>query len=80
VPLDENVSLDSPDLDEVLALDTALKRLSEIDPRQAKVVELRYFAGLAIPEIAGVLGVSERTVIREWNMAKAWLYGEMTPQ
>jgi len=77
VPLEENLSFRAPDLDEVLALDAALAKLSEIDPRQVQVVELRYFAGLGIPEIAEVLGVSERTVIREWNMAKAWLYGEM---
>ena len=80
VPLDENLSFNSPDLNEVLALDTALKKLSEADPRQAQIVELRYFAGLGIREIADVLGISERTVIREWNMAKAWLYGEMNPQ
>jgi RNA polymerase sigma factor (sigma-70 family) len=59
--------------EELLALHDALEELARIDPRQSQVVELRYFAGLSVQEIAAVLGVSDRTVKREWQMAKAWL-------
>lgn len=64
--------------DDILAIDQALTRLGAIDPRQARIVELRYFAGLTEDETAQVLGVSPRTVKREWAFARAWLYGEMT--
>ena len=62
---------------ELLALNEALTRLSEWDERQSRVVELRFFGGLTEHEIAVALGVSERTVKRDWKMAKAWLYGEL---
>ena len=58
---------------DVLMLDQALTRLQELDERQAKIVELRYFAGLQVEETAEVLGVSTRTIKREWAMARAWL-------
>ncbi len=61
-----------PDVD-VVALDEALTALAALDPRQARVVELRYFAGLSIEETAEVLDVSPATVKREWSMARAWL-------
>jgi RNA polymerase sigma-70 factor, ECF subfamily len=61
----------------VLLLDEALNRLGEIDPRRSQVVELRYFGGLSNEEIAGVLKISENTVTRDWNMARAWLYQEL---
>ena len=61
----------------LLALDDALHRLQELDPRQARIVELRYFAGLKVEETAEVLGLSPRTVKREWQMARAWLKREM---
>jgi RNA polymerase sigma factor (TIGR02999 family) len=64
--------------DDILAIDQALTRLNAIDPRQARIVELRYFAGLTEDETAQVLAVSPRTVKREWAFARAWLYGEMT--
>jgi RNA polymerase sigma factor (TIGR02999 family) len=64
-------------LDEILAIDQALERLSEWDPRQCRVVELRFFGGLTEDEVADVLGISPRTVKREWSLAKAWLYGEL---
>ena len=63
---------------ELLELDEALTRLAEWDARQSQVVELRFFAGLTEEEAARVLGVSARTVKREWTMAKAWLYGELS--
>ena len=62
---------------DLMALDDALRSLTEIDERKSRVVELRYFGGLSNKEIAEVLGVSENTVIREWGRAKAWLYREL---
>ncbi|MCU1383075.1 MAG: polymerase sigma factor SigL [Acidobacteria bacterium] len=62
---------------DVLALDQALERLAQIDPRQARLVELRYFAGLTIDEAAEALHISSGTLKREWVIAKAWLYREL---
>ena len=59
---------------DVLAPDQALRSLSELDARQAQVVELRYFGGLTLDEIAAIFGVSERTVKREWQKARTFLY------
>jgi len=61
----------------IVALDDALQRLEDLDPRQAKVVECRYFAGLTETETAEALGISVRTVAREWLTAKGWLYQEL---
>ena len=61
----------------LLALDEALGRLARIDPRQGEVVECRFFGGLTIEETAAALGVSPRTVKRDWAMAQAWLHREM---
>lgn len=63
---------------DLLRLDEALKTLAEIDARRSQVVELRYFGGLNNEEIAGVLSVSENTVTRDWNMARAWLYQQLS--
>lgn len=77
VTLDESVSWGGePDID-IAALDEALTRLAEMDGRQARVVELRFFAGLNIEECAQVLGISPATVKREWTMAKSWLREEL---
>lgn len=62
----------------VLALDEALNQLSEMDERQGRIVELRYFGGLSIIETAKVLDVSVATVKRDWSMAKAWLHRQIT--
>jgi RNA polymerase sigma factor (TIGR02999 family) len=62
---------------EVLALDEALNRLAVLDPRQSKIVELRFFAGMSEEETGEVLGISARTVKRDWRVAKAWLYEEL---
>jgi RNA polymerase sigma factor (TIGR02999 family) len=62
---------------EVIALDEALKALSQIDEQQGQIVEMRFFGGLSIEEIGEVLGISRSTVKREWNVAKAWLVREM---
>ena len=63
--------------DDVLALDMALGRLAQIDARQGEIVELRYFAGLTVPETAEVLDVSPATVKRAWTAARAWLHREI---
>lgn len=64
--------------EDVLALDAALQRLARVDPRLAQVVEWRYFGGLNEPEVAGLLGLTERTVRRDWRKARAFLHREMT--
>jgi RNA polymerase sigma factor (sigma-70 family) len=61
----------------VVLLDDALKALAELDPRKAKVVELRFFGGLTFAETAEVLDVSPVTVSRDWSTARAWLHREM---
>jgi RNA polymerase sigma-70 factor (ECF subfamily) len=72
-PVEES-ALDAVD---VIALDEALARLAELDPQKARLVDLRYFAGLSIPEAAEVLGVSTATVGREWAVARMWLRREL---
>ncbi len=79
LPLDEAVYVAAGDSDvDLLALDEVLTRLAEVDPQQARIVELRYFSGLSIDETAEVLSVSPATVKRDWNMAKAWLHHELS--
>lgn len=68
---------DTPSAD-LVALDAALERLEAIDPRMVRVVELRFFAGLANEETAEALGISVATVKREWSMARAWLHRELS--
>jgi len=63
--------------EEILAVDQALERLARMDPQQARLVELRYFAGLSAEETAGAMGLGLRTVEREWAAAKAWLRGQL---
>jgi RNA polymerase sigma-70 factor (ECF subfamily) len=65
---------------EVLALDDALASLSKIDLRKGRVVELRYFGGLSVEETAEVLSISPETAMRDWKMAKIWLYRELNRQ
>jgi DNA-directed RNA polymerase specialized sigma24 family protein len=69
-------SSDHNDVD-LLALDESLPRLAEFDRRKAQLVELRYFAGLTVPEVARVLSISSATVHREWVIARTWLYRDM---
>ena len=64
-------------IEDLLTLETALTRLEKVDPRAARVVELRFFSGLAMPEIAEHLGLSVRTVEGDWTHARAWLRREM---
>src|ERR1022692_3937918 len=77
VELDEESSIARDKLEEVIAIDEALERLARIDPRQSRIVELRFFAGLKVEEAAEVMGVSPKTIKREWRSAKAWLHREM---
>lgn len=77
VPLDEAVVFSPEQSAEMLRVDESLQRLSKLDPRQAKVVELRFFGGLTVEETADVLKISPKTVKREWSVAKAWLHGDM---
>ena len=80
IPIDE-VVLVSPDrTDELLSVHECLLKLEKLDPRQSRVVELRYFGGLSVDEIAEVVGVTPRTIARDLNMAKAWLYGNLSQQ
>jgi RNA polymerase sigma factor (TIGR02999 family) len=76
--LQESLRLDTASPDEVLALDIALDRLDEVDPRLRHVVELRYFGGMKDQEVAQLLDVSERTVRTYWARARAWLHRELT--
>lgn len=77
VPLAEfDAGIDPPDVD-ILALDSALEKLARIDPRQSRIVELRFFAGLTTDEVATVLDVATITVRRDWVLARTWLYREL---
>jgi RNA polymerase sigma factor (TIGR02999 family) len=74
VALDEGLRAVPPPDCELLMLDDALRDLGRLDPRQAHIVELKYFAGLSETEVAAVLSLSRATVTREWQSARAWLY------
>jgi RNA polymerase sigma factor (TIGR02999 family) len=76
--VDEQVAIPGLNVD-VLALDEALTRLGELDDRLLRVVELRFFTGLGVEEVAGLLGLSARTVKRDWRSARAWLLAELGP-
>ncbi len=69
-----------PDLDVLLTIDQVLNRLERIDPRQSRLVELRYFGGLTLPQAAEVLNVSLATVERDWSAARRWMAREMAPE
>jgi RNA polymerase sigma factor (TIGR02999 family) len=79
VEMNDNLAISPERLDEVLFLDAALMRLKEKNPRQAKVVELRYFGGLSVDQIAAMLGVAPRSVKRDWALARMFLYRELRP-
>ncbi len=78
VELDEVASLAVRRDADFVTLDDSLKSLAEIDQRKSRIVEMRFFGGLSVEEIAEVLDVSPRTVMREWSLARAWLYREMS--
>jgi RNA polymerase sigma-70 factor, ECF subfamily len=77
VSLDEALVFSPQKSEDLLAVDEALQRLAKLDPRQSKIVEMRFFGGLTVEETAEALGISPITVKREWSLARAWLYGEL---
>ena len=78
ITLDDNMLIAEHKLADILALDEALDKLAAIDPRQGRIVELKFFAGLDVEEIAGIVQISTPTVKREWRSAKAWLQRHMS--
>ncbi len=78
LPLDEALALSQPDDFDLIALDDALKDLSRLDEQQGRIVELRFFGGLTLDETAEVMGISRSTVKRDWLMAKAWLFAQLS--
>ena len=77
VPLDDALVVGADTVPDMVALDEALERLAALDPQKARVVELRFFAGLSVEETARALGVSESTVARDWRFARVWLHKEV---
>ncbi len=77
VTLGEHADAAAPDAESMVALDDALERLGALDPRLAKVVELRFFGGLTEDQVAATLGVTTRTVQRDWAKARAWLHAQI---
>jgi len=77
VSLDDIPAPGSDRATELLAVDDALSRLADLDPRRARVVELRVFGGLTHEEIAQVLRISQQSVMRDWRLAKAWMLREL---
>jgi len=77
VEMQEDFAISKDKLEEIVSLDEALRRLESLEPRQAKVVEMRYFGGLSTEQIASFLGVSERSVKRDWSLARIWLFREL---
>jgi len=77
ITLDERVDIASNEETDLVALDEALVRLAEMNPRHSRIVELRYFGGLTEQQIADALKISERTVRRDWSLARAWLFREL---
>jgi RNA polymerase sigma-70 factor, ECF subfamily len=77
VELEDDIAISQKSSEEVIALHDALNRLETVNPRQVKVVELRYFAGLSIEEIGAILKLSPRSVKRDWALARIWLFREI---
>jgi len=77
--LDQSFGVQEPAELDVVALDEALETLSNLDPQQARVIELRFFGGLTIEEISEALDISPATVTRDWVTAKAWLFSQLKP-
>jgi RNA polymerase sigma-70 factor, ECF subfamily len=80
VELDEALVFSEEKSEELLAVDEAIQKLAKFDPRQSKIVEMRFFGGLTVEETAEALGISPITVKRDWSLARAWLYGELQRQ
>ena len=80
VEMQEELAISPEQLDEVEQLDEALKRLEEENPRQARVVELRYFGGLSVEQIGTLLQIAPRSVKRDWALARIWLFRQLRPE
>lgn len=78
IPLSDELCVSSRNDEDVLAVEEALQKLEDLDQRQAQVVELRFFGGLTVEEVAEALGVSKRTVESDWTMVRAWLRRELS--
>ena len=78
ITFDENLLGQTRQVDNLLSLEDALVKLSLLDPRQAKIVELRFFGGLSVAEVAEVMQISKRSVEREWTMVRSWLRRELS--
>ena len=78
IAIDDNLAVESSREVDLLALEAALTKLAKLDPRQARMIELRFFGGLSIVEVAKVMGTSKRSVEREWTMVRAWLRRELS--
>lgn len=79
VELEDGLAISVDRIDEVVVVDEALSRLGEQNPRQARVVELRYFGGLSVEQIGTILGIAPRSVKRDWALARIWLFRELRP-
>ncbi len=78
IALDDNLVIEPHRNADLLAIEDALKKLAKLDARQARMIELRFFGGLSIAEVAKVLGTSKRSAEREWTMVRAWLRRELS--
>jgi RNA polymerase sigma factor (TIGR02999 family) len=78
ITLDERIPMSQEGMEELLNVHEALEKLSSKDPRKARIVQLRYFGGLSVEETAEIIGVSQKTVKREWSLARLWLQRSMT--
>ncbi len=79
IEMQEELAISPEQLDQVVQLDEALKRLERENPRQARVVELRYFGGLSVEQIGALLQIAPRSVKRDWALARIWLFRELRP-
>jgi RNA polymerase sigma-70 factor (ECF subfamily) len=77
VELEDNLAISPERSSEVLALDVALSKLEQMNARQAKVVELRYFGGLSVEQVAAILNLAPRSIKRDWALARIWLFKEI---
>lgn len=80
IPLVDDLQITNRRDEDVLALENALVKLADVDPRQSQIVEMRFFGGMTVAEVAEVLGVSKRTVESEWTMIRAWLRREFAEE
>lgn len=80
IELADDLCVSNRNNEDILAIEQALEKLSKLDPRQAQIVELRFYGGLTVEEVAEVLGVSKRTVESDWTMLRAWLRRELSSE